>query len=114
MKNLMNKFNELAAVVVGGAATVVSAQSLVPAVDLLFTAGGVPPGLITGLFGLAVVGAGALAGGAIGYRGTMEVGQAVRGIEPALRETTGPAAQWVSGIGRRCRPSNRLDWHRLG
>jgi len=114
MKSIIGTFNEVAALAVGAVATVVSAQTMVTAVDLLFAAGGVPPGLVTGLAGIAMVGAGALTGGAIGYRGSMEVGQAVMGIEPAQRETTGPVVRWVSGIGRRCLPSNRMDWHRLG
>jgi len=85
---------------VGACGAALSAQGVFTAVDLLFAAGGVPPGLVTGMVGLVMVGTGAAVGGAIGYRGTMavanEIGQALGGTNSAEAQTTGPIVRAVA------------------
>ena len=85
---------------VGVYGAAISAQGVFTAVDLLFVAGGVPPGLVTGMVGLVMVGTGAALGGAIGYRGTMavsnEIGQAFGGPDAAGAKATGPIVRAVA------------------
>lgn len=104
MNSIRTIFSEAAALAVGGAAMAVSAKGALTAVELLFAAGGVPPGLVTGLVGLVMVGAGAATGGAIGYKGTMavanEVGEALGGPTSGERETTGPIVRAVAKAWR--------------
>lgn len=118
MDSLRSFFNEAAALTVGVCGAAISAQGAVTAVDLLFAAGGVPPGLVTGMVGLVMVGTGAAIGGAIGYRGTMavanEIGEALGGPNSAEAQTTGPIVRGASRMGHRYRPSNWMNWHRLG
>jgi hypothetical protein len=100
MDSLCSLFKEAAALTVGVAGAALSTQAVFTAVDLLFAAGGVPPGLVTGMIGLAMVGTGAAAGGAIGYKGTMavanEVGEALGGTPSAEAQTTGPIVRAVA------------------
>lgn len=82
----------------------VSAKGVFAAVDLLFAAGGVPPGIVTGLAGLAMVGVGAVGGAAIGYKGTMvvanEIEEALGGPNAAEAQTTGPLVRAVAKAWR--------------
>lgn len=100
MESLRSIFSEVAALAVGIGGAAISAQGVFTAVDLLFAAGGVPPGLVTGMMGLVMVGTGAAAGGAIGYRGTMvvanEVSAALGGPPASQRETTGPIVKQIA------------------
>lgn len=68
MDSLRSIFSEVAALAVGVGGAAINAQGVFMAVDLLFAAGGVPPGLVTGMIGLAMVGTGAAAGGVVGYK----------------------------------------------
>lgn len=100
MDSLRSIFSEAAALAVGITGAAISAQGVFTAVDLLFAAGGIPPGLVTGMVGLVMVGTGAAAGGAIGYRGTMavanELGEALGGPSASQQETTGPIGKGIA------------------
>lgn len=102
MNSIRTFFNEAAALVVGATTMVAGAKGTFAAVDLLFAAGGIPPGLVTGLAGLAMVSAGALAAGAIGYKGTMvvanELTEALGGPSSAEAPTTGPVVRTVTKV----------------
>lgn len=69
MDSIRSIFHEAAALAVGVAGAAHVAQGVFTAVDLLFAAGGVPPGLVKGMIGLVMVGTGVVAGGVIGYKG---------------------------------------------
>lgn len=69
MDSLRSIFSEVASLAVGVGGAAINAQGVFMAVDLLFAAGGVPPGLVTGMMGLVMVGVGAAAGGVVGYKG---------------------------------------------
>lgn len=118
MESLRSIFSEAAALAVGVGGAIMGAQGVFTAVDLLFAAGGVPPGLVTGMIGLVMVGTGAATGGAIGYKGTMavanEITEALGGPDAAQAQTTGPIVRGLSDIGHHYRPSNWMNWLRLG
>lgn len=110
MDSLRSIFSEVASLAVGVGGAAINAQGVFMAVDLLFAAGGVPPGLVTGMMGLVMVGMGAAAGGAIGYKGTMsvanEVTEALGGPDSAEVPTTGPIVQ---GLAKAWREAPRMN-----